>query len=110
MEQPERRHGFTGAEFLNVIVTEFSSLLFAVMSTKMFYSPHPLSKSGLKLFYNVNIVYGNLNSENSQDYGQKPQRNCTFMNSASGVMTQSSMCDCSDDGMLYTFNRNGITL
>jgi hypothetical protein len=27
---------------------------------------------------NVNIVYGNL--KNSQDYVQKPQRNCTFMN------------------------------
>jgi hypothetical protein len=32
----------------------------------------------------VNIVYGNLKSENSQDYAQKPQRNCTFMNLASG--------------------------
>jgi hypothetical protein len=32
-----------------------------------------------------NIVYGNLKSENSQDYFQKPQRNCTFMNSASGI-------------------------
>jgi hypothetical protein len=43
-----------------------------------------LSKSGLKLVCKVNIVYGNLNkSENSQDYAQKPQRNCTFMNSAS---------------------------
>jgi hypothetical protein len=28
--------------------------------------------------------YRNLKSENSQDYAQKPQRNCTFMNSASG--------------------------
>ncbi len=27
--------------------------------------------------------YRNLKSENSQDYVQKPQRNCTFMNSAS---------------------------
>ncbi len=34
----------------------------------------------------VNIVYGNLKSENSQDYAQKPQQNCTFMNSASGDM------------------------
>ncbi len=32
---------------------------------------------------NVNIVFGNLKSENSQDYSQKPQRNCMFMNSAS---------------------------
>ncbi len=28
--------------------------------------------------------YRNLNSENSQDCTQKPQQNCTFMNSASG--------------------------
>jgi hypothetical protein len=33
---------------------------------------------------NVNIVYMNLKSENSQDYAQKPQRNLTFMNSAAG--------------------------
>ncbi len=46
------------------------------------FSPHPLTKSSLKLFCNANIVYGNLKSENSQDYAQKPQRNCTFMNSA----------------------------
>ncbi len=31
---------------------------------------------------NVNIVHGNLNL-NSQVYVQKPQQNCTFMNSAS---------------------------
>ncbi len=37
----------------------------------------------MKLVCNVNIVYGNLKSENSQDYAQKPQRNCMFMNSAS---------------------------
>ncbi len=30
------------------------------------------------------IIYGNLKSENSQDYAQNPQRNCTFMNSSSG--------------------------
>jgi hypothetical protein len=44
-----------------------------------------LRKIGLKLVCNVNIVHGNLKSENSQDYAQKPQRNCTFMSSASGV-------------------------
>jgi hypothetical protein len=42
-------------------------------------------KSGLKLVCIVNIVYGNLQPENSQDNDQKPQRNCTFLNSASGV-------------------------
>ncbi len=44
--------------------------------------PPPLSRSGLKLVCNVNIVYGNIKSENSQDYAQKPQRNCAFMNLA----------------------------
>jgi hypothetical protein len=44
--------------------------------------PHPpLSKRGLKkLVGNENILYGNLKSENSQDYVQTPQRNCMFMN------------------------------
>ncbi len=28
--------------------------------------------------------YRNLESENSQDYAQKPQQNCTFLSSASG--------------------------
>jgi hypothetical protein len=37
----------------------------------------------LKLVCNVNIVYGNLKSENSQEYAQKSQLACTFMNSAS---------------------------
>ncbi len=47
--------------------------------------PSPLSKSGLKLVCKVNIVYRNHKSDNSQDYAQKPQRNCTFMNSVSGA-------------------------
>ncbi len=61
----------------------FFSLLLTVTSTNGFYSP-PFSKSGLKLVCNVNIIYGNLKSENSQNYALKPQRNCMFMNSASG--------------------------
>jgi hypothetical protein len=36
------------------------------------------------LVSNVNILYGNLKSENFQDCGQNPQQNCMFMNSASG--------------------------
>jgi hypothetical protein len=36
--------------------------------------PPPPRKSGLKLVCNVNIIYRNLKSENSQDYAQKPQR------------------------------------
>jgi hypothetical protein len=37
--------------------------------------PHPLPPCGLR------NPYRNLKSKNSQDYAQKPQRNCTFMNS-----------------------------
>ncbi len=62
---------------------EFSSLLFTVTCTNGF--PPPLSKkSGLKRICKIIIVHGNLNSENSQDYAQKLQRNCPIMNSASG--------------------------
>ncbi len=35
------------------------------------------------LVCNVNILYWNLKFQNSQDYAQKPQRNCMFMNLAS---------------------------
>ena len=40
-------------------------------------------KSGLKQVCNINNVYGNHKTKNSQDYAQKPQRNCMLMNSAS---------------------------
>ncbi len=68
----------TKAEFLDAIKTKvltFSSLLFTVTATNGFYSPSPpttRSKKGLKLVCDVNIVYENLKSENSQDYAQKP--------------------------------------
>ncbi len=44
------------------------------------------NKIGLKLFSNVNTLYGILKSVNSQDYARKPQRNCTFMKSAPGKL------------------------
>ena len=75
------------AEFLDVIGTKvFRVFLLAIHSHfyKRFYSPSSMSKSGLKLVCNVNIVYGTLKSDNSQDYAQEPQRNCMFMNLASG--------------------------
>jgi hypothetical protein len=59
-------------------------LLFTVTSINGFYPLPTLSKSGLKLVCNVNIVYRNLKFEKSQDYVQKPQRSCTLRNSASG--------------------------
>jgi hypothetical protein len=50
------------------------------------FTPPPPSKCGWKLILNVNIEYGNLKSENSKDYAHKPQWNCTFMNSPSGLI------------------------
>jgi hypothetical protein len=75
------------AKFLGVIGTtasEFSSLLFTTFPNGFTPLPPTRAKS-LKLVCNVifYILYGNLKSENSQDYVQKPQRNCMFMNSAS---------------------------
>ncbi len=58
----------------STLLTEFALIL-----------PLPWAKIGLKLVCNENIAYGNLKSENSQDYDQQPRRNCTFMISASGV-------------------------
>jgi hypothetical protein len=75
------------AEFLDVIGTKvFRVFLLASHNLyKRIYPPPPSpSKSGLKLVCNVNILYGNLKSENSQDYAQKSLRNCMFMGWASG--------------------------
>ncbi len=44
---------------------------------------YPWAKVETGIYSNVNIENGNLKSENSQDYAQKPQQNCEFMNSAS---------------------------
>jgi hypothetical protein len=60
-----RPHSWT---YLGQKSSEFSSLLFIVTSSNGFYPPPPippLNKSGLKLVCNLNIVYGNLKSENS---------------------------------------------
>ncbi len=44
----------------------------------MIEKPNPLP-------YGLRNPYRNLKSENSQGYAQKPQRNCMFMNLASGL-------------------------
>ena len=88
--------------------SEFSSLLFKVTSTALpwdlyfFKLTQPLTVSTVQLLntvkekvgkpdrkpyplpYGLRNPYRNLKSEKSQDYAQKPQRNCMFMNSASG--------------------------
>jgi hypothetical protein len=75
---------FYEAEFLDVNLKSFPSW-YSQSSLLTDFTPPSWSKSGLKLVCNVNIAYENLKSENSQDYAQKPQRICTFMNSASVV-------------------------
>jgi hypothetical protein len=81
-------------------------LLFRVTSTALpwdfyfFKLTQPLTVSTVQILYTVKEKggkpdrkpyplpfglrnpYRNLNSESSQEYAQKPQRNCTFMNSA----------------------------
>jgi hypothetical protein len=79
-----RQKTFLEAEFLDVISTVVLSLMHAIQSTLLKgFLPPPLEQNWFETGCNVNIVYGNLKSENSQDYALKPQRNCTFMNSAS---------------------------
>ncbi len=62
--------------------------------------PPPPNKSGLKLVCKITLYteilslrtpYRNLKSENSQDYAQKPQQNCTFMNLASDYDVHSNL-------------------
>ncbi len=88
---------------------EFSSLLFIVTSPALswdfyfFKLTQPLTVSTVQLMntvkekggkpgrkpyplpYGIRNPYGNLKSENSQDYAQKPRRDYMFMNSASYI-------------------------
>ncbi len=60
------------AEFLDVIGTKVLNVFFLANHSHLYkrilLPLSPLSKSGLKLVCNINIVYGNLKSEKSQDY------------------------------------------
>jgi hypothetical protein len=68
---------FTVAEFLDVIGAKVLRVfLLAILNIhsqlyQQIYSPYPPSKSGVKLVCIVNIVCGNLTSENSQDFALK---------------------------------------
>ncbi len=53
---------------------------------RIFFPHSPLSSSDFKLVCNVYIVYGNLNSENSQDCAQKLNK---IVNSALGLKSYS---------------------
>jgi hypothetical protein len=55
-------------EILDVVGTRVLGFLPCYSQSLLhgFYPPPPPSKSGLKLVCNVNIVYGNFKSENSQ--------------------------------------------
>jgi hypothetical protein len=41
--------------------------------------------------YGLRNPYRNLKSENSQDYAQKPQQNCTYMNFASVLFSKPTL-------------------
>jgi hypothetical protein len=80
------------AEFLDEIHTKVlrvSSLLFTVTSTMQLCLEIIISSKLTQPLTVINYHYGlrnpyrNLKSEESQDFAQKPQRNCIFMNSAS---------------------------
>ncbi len=77
------------AEFWDVIGTRVFLLAFhghLYQQILLSLPPPPSQQKWFETGYNVNIVYVNLKAVNSQDYAQKPQRNCTFMNSASGLL------------------------
>ncbi len=61
---------------LNLLTVATVQLLYTVRGKggKPDRKPYPLP-------YSLRNPYRNLKSENSQDYAQNPQRNCTFMNS-----------------------------
>jgi hypothetical protein len=48
--------------------------------------------------YGLRNPYRNLKSENSQEYAQKPQQNCMFMNSASALPWDGGMSEMEDLG------------
>ncbi len=93
----------TEAEFLNVIGTKVTRAFLLVIHSNGSPPPRPVSKSGLKLVCNVRtLCTENLSLRAIQDYAQKPQRNCAFMNSASGVfMAHWPSCLDGPDGRAY---------
>jgi hypothetical protein len=66
-------------KFTQPLIVSTVQLLYTVkeIGGKPDRKPYPLP-------YGIRNPYRNLKSENSQDYAQKPHRNCPFMNSASG--------------------------
>ncbi len=119
---------FLEAEFSQEIQTkvlELSSLLFTVISTGFpwdfyfFRITQPLTISSVLLLYTVKEKggipdriphplpyrwrnpYRNLKSENSQDYAQKPQRNCMFRNSASGKNVGYTLVTQTNDPLIF---------
>jgi hypothetical protein len=87
------------AEFLDEIQTKLLRVfLLGIHSLQqlclrfIFLQTHATSYNYCKgewVLYGLRNPYRNLKFENSQDYAQKPQRDCMFMNTASGV---SSCC------------------
>jgi hypothetical protein len=70
--------------FLQIHATSYS--FFSVLLYTLKEKGGKPDRKPLPLPYRLRNPYRNLSLENSQDYAQKPQRNCTFMNlAAEGV-------------------------
>jgi hypothetical protein len=76
---------FPEAEFLDEIQTKVFRVFLVAIHSHL--SSFVLSSLFLQTHLTTHNFHGSVQSENSQDYAQKPQRNCTFMNSA-------SVCNC----------------
>jgi hypothetical protein len=70
-------------------ISEISRNLFCISTVKVMYNVKEKGEKPYPLPYGLRNPYRNLKSVNTQDYAQKPQRNFTFMNSA-------SVQDCAD--------------
>ncbi len=72
---------------LEISISSNSRNLLCISTVKLLYTVKEKGGKPDRKPYPLPFVlrnpYRNLKSENSQDYTQKPQRNCTFMNSVS---------------------------
>ncbi len=105
------KHTFAYSQKLSQRPNSWTSLLFSHWRILLPSPPSPPpSKSGLKLVKlvcNVSIAYGNIKSENSQDYAQQPQQNCTLMNLSLVPERFSSFCFLHHQNIIVGYLENG---
>jgi hypothetical protein len=71
---------------LEIFISSNSRNLLLFSTVKLLYTVKEKGRKPYSLPYVIRNPYRNLKSENSQDYAQKPQQSCTFMNSAPGLI------------------------